>query len=273
MVHIDGGAFVMGSGSQNDNPPHEVVLASFEMAEREITVGEFREFTDSEDIPFDWTSYDFMQHIRRRAGATVPDSYAMYYITWYEAVWYANWRSHKDGLVPVYRFDEQDLRAYLYDYVEGMSPPRVVWDRSASGYRLPTEAEWEFAATNRGLWTQHTDEELLEVAWLRENADFRVHSVRKRQPSQLGLYDVLGNVSEWCWDYYGSEYYSSSPLNDPTGPPRGTETPFFPGRRDIRVVRGCSWMASVSSCNPRARMLTIAARRSIIGIRLVRNAE
>jgi formylglycine-generating enzyme required for sulfatase activity len=102
-------------------------------------------------------------------------------------------------------------------------------------YRLPTEAEWEYAcrAGTTTRWSCGNDEErLLEHGWCIRNADEMTHPVGQKKPNAWGLYDMHGNVWQWCSDWYGVAYYRESPLSDPTGPP--TESTW-------RVVRGGGW--------------------------------
>jgi sulfatase modifying factor 1 len=95
--------------------------------------------------------------------------------------------------------------------------------------RLPTEAEWEYAA--RGGGTSARDGEQDVVAWYRENSGAKTHQVAQKQPNAYGLYDMLGNVWEWMADWYDKSYYKSSPSSDPQGPSKGQE----------RALRGGSW--------------------------------
>ena len=262
----------MGSGDEENNPPHELEVSSFYMATTEVTVAQWRAFTDAQDVQFPWKAYHFLQWVRRPAGWTIPDAWAMYYLDWYEAVWYANWLSLQEGLEPAYEFDVTAMRRYIYDWEQGVMPPQITWDRQANGYRLPTEAEWEYAATEGGQIDELHRDQLLAAAWFRENSDGVVKPPAQKEPNRFGVYDLYGNVSEWCWDYYQKTYYEQSPLRDPSGPALGHD-PFFEGRQDIRVVRGCDWESSAEYCDPTFRMRTIAARRGQIGIRLARNAE
>lgn len=95
-------------------------------------------------------------------------------------------------------------------------------------YRLPREAEWEYAARAGLVWEAAN---LDPVAWSLVNSDYQTHPVGQKQPNGWGLYDMLGNVWEWCADRYGSEYYGKSPPVDPPGPAEG----------DLRVLRGGAW--------------------------------
>jgi formylglycine-generating enzyme required for sulfatase activity len=145
------------------------------------------------------------------------DNYPIYYVSWYEAVEYCNRRSLKEDLTPAYR-GSSDV---------------VTCDFSASGYRLPTEAEWEYAAkggdkaymTFEYAGSNSTD----GVAWYSDNSGEKTHPVGTKQPNSLGIYDMSGNVWEWCWDWYGP--YNPWSLTDPQGPASGS----------IRVLRGGSW--------------------------------
>jgi formylglycine-generating enzyme required for sulfatase activity len=143
------------------------------------------------------------------------DTYPMYRVNWYEAVEYCNKRSVMEGLVPAY----------------SGSGGSVVCDFKASGYRLPTEAEWEYAAKGGrdGPGAEYAGGKNVDaVAWYGGNSGDRTHPVGTKQPNSLGFRDMSGNVWEWCWDWYGS--YGGEPQTDPRGPSSG------PGR----VIRGGS---------------------------------
>jgi formylglycine-generating enzyme required for sulfatase activity len=107
--------------------------------------------------------------------------------------------------------------------------------RSSAKYRLPTEAEWEYAARSGGrneIWAGTNDpKRLVDFAWFAPNAGYQTHRVGTKKPNGLGLYDMTGNVWQWTADWYAPDYYESSPEQSPTGPPSGSR----------RVLRGGFW--------------------------------
>lgn len=130
-------------------------------------------------------------------------------------------------------------------------------------YRLPTEAEWEYAARSGGKKEKYagtnSDAELGKYAWYSANSGGSAHPAGQKQPNGLGLYDMTGNVWEWCQDWYGETYYNQSPRRNPSGPPSGTR----------RVLRGGAWLFEPAGIRAAVRYgLTPASRSDLYGFRL-----
>jgi formylglycine-generating enzyme required for sulfatase activity len=170
------------------------------------------------------------------------DNYPMYFVSWFEAVDYCNARSIKEGLTPAYTRDKNN----------------VTWNRDANGYRLPTEAEWEYAC-RAGTSTTYTMGNTINESLANFNGT-GTKPVGSFQPNNWGLYDMHGNVWEWCWDRYGR--YSNTSQIDPDGSSSGSS----------RVTRGGCWN------NNSSRILRSANRNDLnpntqrdgIGFRVVR---
>ncbi|MGL4609843.1 MAG: formylglycine-generating enzyme family protein [Trueperaceae bacterium] len=133
-------------------------------------------------------------------------------VSWYDAVLFCNWLSHEAGLSECYSLNGE----------------HVIWDKAANGYRLPTEAEWQYAcqAGNK----KYRYGELEAIAWYRGNSSNALQEVGKKEPNAWGLYDMLGNIWEWCWDIYDEQVY---------GP--------------YRVFRGGGWAEEARGCGATCR--------------------
>jgi formylglycine-generating enzyme required for sulfatase activity len=147
----------------------------------------------------------------------------------------------------------------------------VTWNREADGYRLPTEAEWEYAAKggdeSPGDFVFPGTNTQAEVAWYAVNSGGTTHTVGTKEPNSLGLYDMSGNVWEWCWDWYG-DYVATIPSNPTTS--QSNPTGAYVGSR--RVVRGGSWYDSAAYIRSSYRNSYVPSNWSIgIGFRIVRS--
>ncbi|MBU2691796.1 MAG: formylglycine-generating enzyme family protein [Candidatus Eisenbacteria bacterium] len=134
-------------------------------------------------------------------------------------------------------------------------------------YRLPTEAEWEYACragTETRFYHGVATDGVEDYAWCRDNSGKRTHPVAQKEPNPWGLYDMNGNVWEWCHDWYGEDYYDTEPIVDPTGPAFGK----------YRVVRGGSWGSLAGQCSSPHRAYSLAEKgTSMFGLRVVRVEE
>jgi len=135
--------------------------------------------------------------------------------------------------------------------------------KTGKTYRLPTEAEWEYAARggnkSRG-YTYSGSNTIDEVAWYRENSGSKTHAVGQKQPNELGIFDMTGNVWEWCSDWYKAEYYAICPASNPKGPSSGSN----------RVLRGGSWINFAQYCRASFRFFNLPDYRFyFLGFRLV----
>ena len=226
FVLIPGGTFQMGDsfseGSSNELPVHSVTLSSFYMGKYEVTQAEWSQYMPAEN----WSSYG------------TGDNHPAYYVSWYKIIKYCNLRSMAEGLTPCYTINSSTNPA---DWGDAPTSSNAIWNAaicnwSANGYRLPSEAEWEYAARgglhhgdNFRYSGCHEQSDLTNYAWYSANSDFSTHPVGTKLPNQLGLYDMSGNLWEWCWDWYGS--YTSDSVTNPYGPTTGSR----------RVSRGGGW--------------------------------
>ena len=157
--------------------------------------------------------------------------------------------------------DEYPVETVSWDEVQEFI--KRLNEKTRKNYRLPTEAEWEYAA-RAGSTTRYPcgdDEGCLDaIAWYDANADYTTHPVGKKLPNAWGLYDMIGNVWEWCNDWYDEKYYKNSPSNDPKGPKAGSG----------RVIRGGSWGVSAGGCRSSYRSICDPSRAyDYLGFRLV----
>ena len=238
MAMIPAGEFTLGDdrGEDDERPAHRVRLAAFYMDVCEVTQASFQAILG-----------------RNPAKARGPDR-PVERGSWFAAVQYCNMRSAREGLKPCY-----DLKTLACDF-------------TADGYRLPTEAEWEYAcrAGTTTRWSFGDDPGgLARHGWFKACSAKTTHPVEQKQPNAWGLYDMHGNVAEWCNDYYAEHYDSAAAVENPRGPATGSE----------RVLRGGSWMSGEDDCRSSARhseppgLADVCFGYEAYGFRCVRSAS
>lgn len=258
MVLVEGGTYQMGSneGATISKPVHSVTLNSFYIAKHEVTQKEWvtvmgtnpSEFTGNEERPVES-------------------------ISWFEALVYCNKLSISQGLTPCYKINGSTnpdswntipINSSASNYNSWIA---ATCNWSANGYRLPSEAEWEYAARggkNSGGYTYPGANNLQNIAWYNENSNNETKPAGQKSPNELGLYDLSGNVFEWCWDWEGS--YNASPVTNPYGPTAGD------GIDDAKIFRGGCYFYNFGLRVYDRNSSVTYEKDSLIGFRIVRKS-
>ncbi len=244
MIPIKGGTFQMGAsdGNKNKKPVHNVSISDYFISRYEITVAEYLVFCDETKKHYpEWMEEGVKRkekagtesQYKNQGAALTSSNYPIIGVSWNDAVAYCQWLSKKTG----------------------------------KQYRLPTEAEWEYAARGGHLGLQieflySGSNDIDPVAWYYSNSKGKVHPVGEKAKNQLGLFDMSGNVLEWCSDWYDAEYYQKSHPSNPKGPVSGS----------YRVLRGGSWLSYPQYCRIAFRdYSTPDSRSDYIGFRIARS--
>ena len=250
---VPSGFFYMGESGEGNAPVHMSIVSAFYIAETEVTLAEWnaiKKFATEKGYTFD------------NLGQANGEDHPVTNVSWLDAVKWCNAKSERYGLTPCYYSNPKKEPSMVYRRGRvNMDGTMVDW--TANGFRLPTEAEWEKAARGgQGGKTHVFGEELSK-----EEANFDSPDtlpVKSFAPNGYGLYDVAGNVWEWCWDWFDIQGYRSAEPTDPRGPARG----------DYKVVRGGAWHSRADSCRVAFRNFAgIAGGYSCTGFRPVRKAD
>lgn len=278
LIKINGGQYQMGNEfekeeksyqfkfSEYEMPVHTVILDDFLLGEKEVSFAEYESFcyATGRGRPLDEKNW---------GKGKMP----VVNVSWYDAIEYCNWRSKVDGYDTVYMIEKRPL-----EY--GDEPFKKNWKveivPGANGYRLPTEAEWEYAAKLKGKKVRFSNGlNIINATVVNYNANYtspistageyrnRPIKTGSLPRSEVGIFEMTGNVAEWCWDWFGATYYSNWPrskdiANNPAGPEQG----------DTKVVRGGAWNNSPDRCRNSSRnYLKPHGANSTTGFRLARN--
>lgn len=272
MIYVEGGTYDMGDhyneGWSDELPVHSVTVNDFQISKYEVTHAEFIAFLNNRNVTpegiyngnelidlndndcvieysddsFIFTGNEFVQSIE----CPVLE------ITWFGACEYSNWLCEVNNLPLCYEINTGNVEC----------------DFNATGYRLPTEAEWEYAARGGINWTNefrysgcHNVSDLFDYAWYEYNLSLQVHPIGLKLPNQLGIHDMSGNVYEFCWDWFSSSYYEVSPTDNPLGPQTGS----------YHVSRGGDWNDSADFVRSAARFSSYPyLTGGYLGFRIIR---
>lgn len=240
MIPVEGGTFRMGndySSSSDERPEHKVTLASFYISKYEVTNAQYKRFC-------------------RVTGKKEPkgeNEQAVVNVNWYDAAMYCNWLSSTQNFDKAYDIARDSTR-YTVDIIDG-----------ADGFRLPTEAEWEYAAKggNKSKFYAYSGSNIPDdVAWFITNSSNKQRPVGLKKANELGIFDMTGNVMEWCFDWYDENYYKESAEDNPIGPDSGID----------KVCRGGNYMCRPDVLrNTKRFYLDPTSEDGLAGIRLVRS--
>lgn len=253
LLPIPAGTFSMGCTpgdpycQNEESPVRSVALSSFRIGEAEVTQGQWQAVM----------------------GGANPSNFSgcsqcpVEQVSWYDAVVFCNRLSEMEGLTPVYYSDAGFTQIYGKNNGSWSLPNggSVHWNPNAAGYRLPTEAEWEYAARGGSLTNIYSGSNNIdEVAWYDgNNSPFGTKTVKGKRSNAYGLYDMSGNVWEWCWDWYDN--YPADTQTDPAGPSTG----------EGRVFRGGYFSNATWNCRVSVRAgITPLYRNIYLGFRVVR---
>ena len=250
MIEIEAGTYIMGCDSstsrscrKNETPAHSVHLDSYHLSRAETTNWQFNLFCVATGRK--------MAEYHDQSWGQIQGNDPVINISWIDAIEYSNWLSNQWSYTPRYKIIDSD---------------NVIIINGTNGFRLPTEAEWEYAARgannkNQFKYSGANASLINSVCWWQANST-RTNPICSKKPNSAGFYDMSGNAMEWCWDYYSENFYSKSSSLNPLGPKQGAD----------RSLRGGAWNSNDKGfCKVYSRLgRNPLSKYNTIGVRIAR---
>jgi len=222
LKDVSGGKFTMGdvAGSNPLFYAHEVDVNNFSLGKYEVTVAQFRKFIDE-------TGYKTTAQQKGFSNILLNGR-------WIDSAG-VDWRDDIRG--NLIKFNDRNIPVVHVSWADANAYCNWLSRKTNERYRLPTEAEWEYAARNGNKsepFLFSGSDSINQVAWCKENSGDSIHAIGTKQPNGLGIYDMSGNALEWCYDWFDKDYYKKSPRENPIGPDSA-------GKDPEKVLRGGAW--------------------------------
>jgi formylglycine-generating enzyme len=251
------------SRSDNSGNIQNVTLSAFYIAYAPVTIQEWGNYLKKNNKPTEQWKNQVLKSLDDYSIKNIDPLWPAWYFSWIEAIQYCNWLSKTEGFTPCYIITTDEKKEW-----------KVEWKREANGFRLPTVAEWQL--TSEIFSDKLTIDKILSQNVLYENNKKKLPAkVKSLSPNTFGLFDMMGNIQIFCWDYYNPneawERSTTNPIGPSTFQPDEDEVYYNELLHETRVIAGGMWTSKIQYLRKNPLEYTVSVSTGYVGMRLVRN--